>query len=155
MVTQLWPMRKRKHLNVIYRTVYAIGRLVQTADQLRFGVELDECIYKQVTFLTYISNACHSLLGVAERLQHTSMRLLCVTQRQRTVHFISLRLARATCPTKKVAPHHPISVSSTHMNSNDDEKNKKPLLHKCSAHWHKFNTNILVLWHHTLRSFMK
>ena len=24
-----------------------------------------------VTFLTYISNACHSLSGVAERLQHT------------------------------------------------------------------------------------
>ena len=24
-----------------------------------------------ITFLTYISNACHSLLGVAERLQHT------------------------------------------------------------------------------------
>ena len=27
-----------------------------------------------VTFLTYISNACHSLLGVAERLQHTWLR---------------------------------------------------------------------------------
>ena len=24
-----------------------------------------------VTFLSYISNACHSLSGVAERLQHT------------------------------------------------------------------------------------
>ena len=26
-----------------------------------------------VTFLSYISNACHSLSGVAERLQHTSL----------------------------------------------------------------------------------
>ena len=27
-----------------------------------------------VTFLSYISNACHSLSGVAERLQHTYIR---------------------------------------------------------------------------------
>ena len=31
-----------------------------------------------VTFLSYISNACHSLLGVAERLQHTSPKRLYV-----------------------------------------------------------------------------
>ena len=29
-----------------------------------------------VTFLSYISNACHSLSGVAERLQHTSQAIL-------------------------------------------------------------------------------
>ena len=29
--------------------------------------------YISVTFLSYISNACHSLSGVAERLQHTSV----------------------------------------------------------------------------------
>ena len=44
--------------------------------------------YYTVTFLTYISNACHSLLGVAERLQHTYYTP-CMLRPQKLHHRIS------------------------------------------------------------------
>ena len=51
-----------------------------------------------VTFLTYISNACHSLLGVAERLQHTLKCRLLKLYQQRLSLFVRGGRAAPTYP---------------------------------------------------------
>ena len=45
--------------------------IIQVASLCRVTRGFDILCQIMVTFLSYISNACHSLSGVAERLQHT------------------------------------------------------------------------------------
>ena len=47
----------------------ALATSVRTQTEMRTYIHCMYCI--MVTFLSYISNACHSLSGAAEWLQHT------------------------------------------------------------------------------------
>ena len=77
-----------------------------------------------VTFLTYISNACHSLSGVAERLQHTPQ-----SQAPMTRHLPGLACYPPYFPEKAGTPSYAQEVSQEHPADRACSPTQSAILH--------------------------